>query len=552
MLKDPPPSSLEKPVEHGNVQTLEEAEFSVPNPLSGPVDGKKPPSNGKMSTQQSTTEATAPIPAHESPQKSEAEAATTTNDAIPAVDDSQTGSVAAAPSTTTLAAAVAKLETSPDTAGAVAAVAAVQREQAVESPLLPRASTASQSMPPPRPRVDLGIKLVGVPSDLLGVTIQKHVAKDGDCTADKMVEGKNQRRGSTKGSKYDCVVHSLGKAKDDDADSTKPMVLDMYAYHRGREGMEARDKECGELLCVTEATDTNHDLDAPKSKFSLEIRFPLNDDDNTDGVDTHHENSMYKEAIDWDLSDPSTPSPLAFATAIACEYGLAMGEKMDLAASIEEQIEAHITAQSQYREPITLKDPSGMSEKNRAPGPMIEAFQYGSGVEVGKQGHSKPIRLRSSTRFRSSTSQPVDEQLYDKSGGVASDTDSVVSRSTTSNHRRRSSVESFVTSEREDASEAGNDVEEVYFVEMKNRARKASALDIAKNSEGGMIGELQLVSNGVCHICHKRAEVTYLFACREKNHAYCKYHVSVSAKGPVANCVCLESPACLKVLPLVP
>ena len=49
--------------------------------------------------------------------------------------------------------------------------------------------------------------------------------------------------------------------------------------------MEARDAETGELLCTQHVTDTNHDFDAPKSTFPIEIEFPLEDEDEMDEND---------------------------------------------------------------------------------------------------------------------------------------------------------------------------------------------------------------------------------------------------------------------------
>ncbi|KAL3911654.1 MAG: hypothetical protein SGILL_007198 [Bacillariaceae sp.] len=157
------------------------------------------------------------------------------------------------------------------------------------------------------------------------------------------------------------------------------MVVDMYAYHRGREGMEARDRESGELLCASVITDTNHDQDAPKAKLSVSIRFPLDGDDEEESAGKR---AMYKDVIGWDLSDPSTPSPLAFATSIASEFGLSFRATMDLAASIEQQIETHLAGQIQYGEPVALKDPSGQSEKSRLPGPIVRTNLYGQPVET--------------------------------------------------------------------------------------------------------------------------------------------------------------------------
>ena len=145
-----------------------------------------------------------------------------------------------------------------------------------------------------------------------------------------------------------------------DVNRSNKNILDMYAYHFGREGMEARDFKTGELLVTQQVTDTNHDLDAPKSRFTILIEFPLeDDDDNRDNVckdcddngckisDLDDDNSktkneavnsiikspekaIYRENISWDLLDKNTPTPIIFASSIGREYGLTFGQTMDL------------------------------------------------------------------------------------------------------------------------------------------------------------------------------------------------------------------------------
>lgn len=111
---------------------------------------------------------------------------------------------------------------------------------------------------------------------------------------------------------------------------------------------------------------------------------------------------------------------------------------------------------------------------------------------------------------------------------MASDTESV--SASDSHHRRRSSLESGGgTSDRDDSCDDER-VEDVYVVEMQRRAREASALEIAANCQNGTVGQLEEQHNIICHICHKRANVVYLFPCGHAKHTYCKYHVEVSVK----------------------
>jgi hypothetical protein len=86
-------------------------------------------------------------------------------------------------------------------------------------------------------------------------------------------------------------------------------IIDMYIYHRGREGSEPRDIETGELLCDVGPTDTSYGWDQKRLSTSVTISFPLGEGDD----DFHY----YKEAIEWDLADPKSPTPMAFAVNVA-------------------------------------------------------------------------------------------------------------------------------------------------------------------------------------------------------------------------------------------
>ena len=118
--------------------------------------------------------------------------------------------------------------------------------------------------------------------------------------------------------------------------------LDMYSYHRGREGMEPRQGDNCELMCPLPPTDTNFDTDAPKVSFPVTIEFSL-EDKLHNGGDGHEDTvATYAETVPWDLNDTSTPSPMEFATAIANQFGLSFSQTEDLALSIQDQIDEHL------------------------------------------------------------------------------------------------------------------------------------------------------------------------------------------------------------------
>ena len=364
---------------------------------------------------------------------------------------------------------------------------------------------------------------------------------------------KSTKRNNGGAVKYDCTVHSLGDrgvaaaskeyGGDNNSDMSKT-VLDMYSYHRGREGMEPRDADTGELLCVQEVTDTNHDLDAPKMVVSMVIQFPLGDDDDDDDDDNDKVGNIYgdrgdemqkesktksctevvfRDVMDWDLLDPSTPSPIAFATSIAKEYGLTFGRTMDLAASIEQQIETHLNANFRYSEPVAVKDTEGNLGRDRQPGPVRETFRYDQVIEAGKEGFIKPQQLRMIGRSRHTSCGQSKSK-----GGVASEADSIAGETASNRYKRRGSLESGTSGGESDTGADGDEIEDKLVEEVKKRSRAASVLDIGRQSSNGMVGKLERLSNAHCHICHKRCDVGYRFACGLVNHVYCESHLKVS------------------------
>lgn len=405
------------------------------------------------------------------------------------------------------------------------------------------------------PPVDLGTQLTGVASRLLGLTIQKQSSSgedgekvNGSGLADTQratTTSKNTKKVPkevAKPPKYECVVHALGDIAEsvNGEQGNGATTLDMYTYHRGREGMEARDKTSGDLLCVEEVTDTNHELDAPKLTFSVKVEFPLDDPDDDDDQDANNPKRMlYTDVLDWDLSDPSTPSPLDFANSVAREYGLSFGATLDLAASIEQQIETHLAAQYHFSEPVALKDPQGLLERDRQAGPIMQAHRYDQVMEAGRGGFLRPKRARQAAKTRSTGN--LSGRSSNKTTSNVSDTDSIAADTgqSSSAERRRSSLEAVPAAKESYATRDEDEIEDVFVEEVKKRARKASVLDIIHRCENGVVGQLEEAKNVHCHICHKRTDIGFIFPCGRNNHIYCLYHINVSTQSPSLKIECL-------------
>ena len=123
--------------------------------------------------------------------------------------------------------------------------------------------------------------------------------------------------------------------------------VDMYTYHRGREGSEPRDMETGELLCDVGPTDTSYGWDQKRLSTHVTISFPLGEGDE----DFHY----FKEVVEWDLTNPRTPTAMAFAVNVAHEYGLNFGQTMDVASDIQSQLHEFISNLPIYATPLTVK-----------------------------------------------------------------------------------------------------------------------------------------------------------------------------------------------------
>jgi hypothetical protein len=456
------------------------------------------------------------------------------------------------------------------------------------------------------PKVDIGLEVIGISSKLLGMTIeqrqgqQQSTTDTNNETNDQEDEVRNAesnngnhktagRRSKKHGksrssrrsgvgvvkSKYDCQLRSVEISPlspnstiiDNDEkcdDSQRERILDMYAYHQGREGMEARDADTGELLFAQQVTDTNHDFDAPKSTFKIKIEFPLEDEDDEvdeenfeSGIESDtkkHESenkyydndnrnprnnfvdeimevnnaasmakqdarlsrkealAMYREVITWDLLDPCTPTPLGFATSIGEEYGLSFGQTIDLAARISKQIENHIAESSHYREPIAVRENLQELSQERKIGPVIQPYRYDKIIQTEKEGGT----FRAKRQNRDKHPRP-----------------SIINKDPKRGPALEPGLKPPVRNKNSDASEVNleDELADELLTEVKKRSTAESVNDVHQNGNGGESGILKSEKNAICHICKKRVPMGFHFSCPMHNHVYCEFHVTVSKKS---------------------
>lgn len=333
------------------------------------------------------------------------------------------------------------------------------------------------------------LKLLGFKSKYLGMTVTKVPTPENGTKNRNEVRGAASRR-----SNFECEV----EAQNSDG------VLDMYSYHRGREGFEPRDPESGELRCPLPATDTNHNYDSPRLSCNVTIEFPLKDSGTSD-----QKLAMYSETLSWDLSDPSTPSPLMFAHAIANEFGLKYGQMLDLACNIEAQVEMHVQQSLSYFPPISTEDPTGMERQNV--GKCVQTHRYGQVSQLGPGG----TILASEERQRVAQVNRIALRPPSTTG------------STSAKRKERSRV----------LDEAFDDnIEDKYLHEVQRRSRDESILEINNKCNNGIVGLLERNDNILCHICHKKCNVAFSFACGITTHTYCELHCKVRSFRNIFRC----------------
>jgi len=193
-------------------------------------------------------------------------------------------------------------------------------------------------------------------------------------------------------------------------------VIDIYAYHRGREGRELRDEATGDLLYGdVEASDTNHhsgDKEPKTMTTAVIIKFPLEESEaeperelqsespsqsqrcgpsvcsnNSSSSINSSSNSKkriryYRERVQWNLADPETPNPAVFAAGIAQDFGLSYTQMLDLVESIQRQLTAFVQEQCTYA-PAHVLRPQQQQEKPAALAPHLYYDVTGTGQKGG-------------------------------------------------------------------------------------------------------------------------------------------------------------------------
>ena len=344
---------------------------------------------------------------------------------------------------------------------------------------------------------------------------------------------------------------------------TETGLIDIFTYHKGRVGHEARDPKTGELLCDSNPLDTNYNWVPPKMVVKVTVSFPLGDPDeeeyedsdlsDEDEEDTQNENNnedlkdtdsmargsptrasagnsrrnvsaggnsvlknldkhkksekkipKFVQTVDWDLGDPSTPTAEEYAANIASEFGLNFPQMMDLKENIQKQLADFTQRQPHFFAPIKILDPYGNERPNVAFGPPER--HCGS---VCTSANKLSIKRSASGKATAG-------------GGSSS------SRSAAKPPRSRASVKpdkKGIIVVPKDQIEGPNKSGNKFAQEILDRCKKKSKALAAELIDKGQPA-LTIQKNDVCHICHNRKETVLCFPCGR--HAYCDFHCGVS------------------------
>lgn len=276
--------------------------------------------------------------------------------------------------------------------------------------------------------------------------------------------------------------------------------LDLLSYHRGREGYEPRHKDTGQLLRDVPATDSNHNAGGPRSWVtSVLIEFPLEDTG---------KKRRYKELLDWDLSSPSMPTPTMYAMEVAQQFGLSYSQSMDLAASIQKQLQTFCSAHCAYTPAVLLES------QQPKPSPLA-CYLYGEVTGFGQTGgHCFPNQQKQQRQpQRSHSSSSLQKS---KVGAKASGTKRTKPPPEKPDDYFHPAIRSRLRLESEQE------------IRMKMESSEANASGDGENTNDSTplpLDVIKTVDHGPCHLCNKPLPIGGTFLCSMDHHTVCNGHL---------------------------
>jgi Bromodomain len=341
--------------------------------------------------------------------------------------------------------------------------------------------------------------------------------------------------------------------------NTKTTTLDIFTYHRGREGMELRDDETGNLLCdVPEPTDTNNinvgitgscNEQGPKLLATVTIRIPivqnnihelhqeevLDDDHETQQQQQQQQHSYFWETIKWDLEDADTASPMAVAANIAENFGLSFAETLQVAESIQIQLRAFCAEHAGYTVPLSYIDPSTerkrdvVTDNTSNENPVLLTELYGQiighaegGLERCKAKEKSVLaRIAAAVATHAPPAEPAPAlaPAHKTTGGVASKSHHHIGKAPPKR------AVTTITSGKMAAKRSSAQQRTAASTRSVCRAEVQKRLCLASADAIRGLGQITMARNLSCHICCLEQPRVGMFACGIEKHAYCVNHI---------------------------
>lgn len=319
----------------------------------------------------------------------------------------------------------------------------------------------------------------------------------------------SKKRGSARGGATDSSTNSRGGGAIRFSSVGAEGIIDMHTYHRGREGLELRGEDTGDLLCDVEPTDTAYGKDAPNLVANVNIEFPLEDE----ATDAKSVVRMYRETVPWDLGDSEAPTPMVYASSVAVKFGLSFTQTLELAELIQSQLLSWVRGHCGSSQPVILKDSAGLS---REPPPSVAYSLYGdvTGAMNGGQPLST-VHVRKKPTIRAGTSART--CITTTSGAAAADTQIPQGTHKAPTMPRKGGKSSATVK-----------LIAKYILEVRKRLREESRtkIKLCSATADHVPGEIVTSSNVYCHICQDIRDNGGTFACGKVAHTYCDTHLS--------------------------
>jgi len=362
------------------------------------------------------------------------------------------------------------------------------------------------------------------------------------------------------GPNYNVINKPKGRSKRDRFDIEIKTIQEdgsvhPGAYHRGIISEEPRFKGRGYLLCDTNPTDTTHGWDEPDLKLKVNIEFPLCDPDCSDDEDNDARNSEgtkhaprrnarrgegkrfiseterrknreeklaelphFRDTVEWDLSNPRTPTPMVYAADIAAQFGLSFCRTLDLARLIQKQIDDFVKESVNYHVPISSKDHMLLPREKHS----LQPPKY-SNPKLLHGGHCasnvttilKPFEVREVKKDRVASFD--DTKSSGKKSGVARPARPAIVKTVQFEYQVAKPEEL----PKHDVSKLGLDP--IYLDEFLRRAQEENQ-KVTKLLADGNIGTTKVVMNDTCHFCHIRRPQLVQFSCGNSAHCFCDLH----------------------------